>query len=215
MFKLYTDDYDGNFQPGWNVGLTTQWMNTMRAYYKKQWDMLLCPTATRPVESAADWGTFKAWWRDVDLPEGGTYHYVGSYSINSWTDNMTQDRGTRLKQWFWKTTQNAKGANNIPVFADSTWHDAWPQPQDSPPQNLDSFGWGDRGTTNEIAHFCIDRHNGWTNFVFMDWSVRHVGLKELWTLKWHREFNINGPWTKIGGVTPSDWPLWMKKYKDY
>ena len=66
-----------------------------------------------------------------------------------------------------------------------------------------------------MNHFCIDRHNGWTNLAFCDWSVRRIGLKELWTLKWHREYQTNGLWTRAGGVVPSDWPVWLRKYKDY
>ena len=51
--------------------------------------------------------------------------------------------------------------------------------------------------------------------LFLDWTVRKVGLKELWKLKWHRKYNINGPWTRAGGVQPGDWPEWMKNVKDY
>jgi hypothetical protein len=51
--------------------------------------------------------------------------------------------------------------------------------------------------------------------LFMDWSVRKVGLKELWTLKWHRSYDTAGPWTKAGGVKPEDWPQWMRIFKDY
>ncbi len=49
----------------------------------------------------------------------------------------------------------------------------------------------------------------------MDWSVRKVGLKELWTLKWHRQYDTAGPWTKAGGVQGEDWPLWLRRFKDY
>jgi hypothetical protein len=49
----------------------------------------------------------------------------------------------------------------------------------------------------------------------MDWSARKVGLKELWTLKWHRQFNTANRWTKAGGVKPEDWPPWMRRFKDY
>jgi prepilin-type processing-associated H-X9-DG protein len=63
--------------------------------------------------------------------------------------------------------------------------------------------------------FCIDRHEGAVNVLFMDWSARRVGLKELWTLKWHKNFNIQGPWTRGGGVMPTDWPEWMRNFKDY
>ena len=66
-----------------------------------------------------------------------------------------------------------------------------------------------------MSTVCIDRHQGGINAAFLDWSVRKVGLKELWTLKWSRTFDTAGPWTKAGGVEPEDWPQWMRKFKDY
>ncbi len=235
LFKLYTDDYDGSFNPGWDVGEVALWMNTMRPYYKDTWDMLLCPTATRVVESANDWGTFKAQYRNIPLPGGGNYTYNFSYGINSWTNHMTKDRGgthVRRKEEFWKIVHNISdidpvtlkpngrpvSTNNIPVLADSTWHDAWPRAIDTPPPYPDASGWGSTfstGTADEMWQFCIERHSGFVNFVFMDWSVRPVGLKECWTLKWHRGYNTAGPWTKAGRVRAEDWPQWLRRYKDY
>ena len=66
-----------------------------------------------------------------------------------------------------------------------------------------------------IGYSCINRHDGGVNCVFLDGSVRKVGLKELWTLKWHGRFDTAGPWTKRGGVRPEDWPQWMRRFKDY
>jgi len=63
--------------------------------------------------------------------------------------------------------------------------------------------------------FCINRHGGYVNSLFLDWSVRKVGLKELWTLKWSGDFDTAGRWTKAGGVKPEDWPRWMRKFRDY
>jgi len=74
---------------------------------------------------------------------------------------------------------------------------------------------GTGNTGDEMRIFCINRHDGFVNSLFMDWSVQKVGLKELWTLKWHRSYNIAGPWTIDGGVKPGDWPKWMRKFKDY
>ena len=71
------------------------------------------------------------------------------------------------------------------------------------------------GISYEMLHFCINRHDGFINVTFLDWTVKRVGLKELWTLKWHRNFDTNGPWTKAGGVMPGDWPEWMRNFKDY
>ena len=62
---------------------------------------------------------------------------------------------------------------------------------------------------------CINRHNGNTNGLFLDWSVRKVGLKELWTLKWNLQFDTANKWTKAGGMKPEDWPEWMGGFRDY
>ena len=209
MFKLYTDAHDGQFNQGWGVGETTLWMNALRPYYEDEWDMFRCPTAKTVAIDGSDWGTFKSWSRDVDTPGGGSRVFVGSYSINSWTNNVNGPRGDRPEAWFWKSTLKAVGpTNNIPVFADSTWMDAWARNTDTPPENPLDFGSGDKGTTGETSHFCIDRHQGVVNFVFMDWSVRGVGLKELWTLKWHRNSDIAGVWTD----PMAQWPTWLAKY---
>jgi len=229
IFKMYTDDHDGYFNEGWGVGETTLYPNALRSYYKNDLDMLLCPTATREMESGNDWGTFKAAVRTMSTPGGGSFRYVFSYCINSWTNYMHGDRGARLEQWFWKNVQNTTtvvpdtrqiegrpvSTNTIPVLGDGTWHDAWPRHTDSPSQTMDAFGIMDQGTSGEINHFCIDRHNGFVNMLYMDWSVRNTGLKELWTLKWHRAYVTAGPWTRAGGVTPGDWPQWLRRYKDY
>jgi len=230
VYKLYTDDNDGYFPEGWrNNDERVIWINALRPYYKDNPKMLLCPTATREMENSNDWGTFKAAWRDLDLPEGGVRHFIFSYGNNTWTDYMAGDRGDRLEEWFWKRVGNnttvAPGTrtvigrpvstNTIPILGDSTWHDAWPRDTDAPAVTPDAFGIGDRGTSGEMNHFCINRHDGFVGILFMDWSARRVGLKELWTLKWHRAFNTAGAWTTVGGTRPEDWPMWLRRFKDY
>ncbi len=216
VFKLYTDDFDGYF----NDRNTTLWMPAMRSYYKNDAKMLLCPTATKLMQNSSDWGTYKAASLNDD---------IFSYGINSWVNSVKVDRGSRLVEWFWKNTNNLKtimndtreldgktaSPNQVPVFGDSTWYDAWPRHTDQPSVTMDAFGIGDRGTSGEMNHFCIDRHDGFINLLFMDWSARDIGLKELWTLKWHRAYVTNGPWTRAGGARPEDWPVWLRNYKDY
>jgi len=72
-----------------------------------------------------------------------------------------------------------------------------------------------RSDENAIDRFCIDRHEGRINTVFMDYHVQSVGLKELSTLKWHIGYNRANAWTKAGGVLSEDWPEWMSSFKDY
>jgi len=214
LFQAYTDDHDGNFNPGWDVGETELWMNALRPYYGDRWSLLLCPMATKVLDFL-DMSTFAAWTRTVGLPDGDSHRYISSYGINSWTNHMTRSRGDRLQQWFWGTTKGVEQPANIPVFADATWHDAWPRETDAPIVLPVDLGGGFMGTAGEMHMFTIDRHRGAVNFLFMDFSVRKVGLKELWTLKWHRQFDTAGPWTKAGGVQPTDWPEWMRGFKDY
>ena len=97
---------------------------------------------------------------------------------------------------------------------DSRRPGGWPNEFSIPPIYNDAPElsiWPSRG----MDPFCIDRHDGYSNCLFMDWSVRRIGLKELWTLKWHRRFNTANSWTKAGGVQPGDWPEWMSRYRDY
>jgi len=99
----------------------------------------------------------------------------------------------------------------IPVLADSVF------PSGSP---RDDFTFGrpptdDAGLNPGYWPFCINRHNEHINMLFLDWSVRKVGLKELWTLPWSPGFDTVGSWTRSGGIQPDEWPEWMKGFKDY
>jgi prepilin-type processing-associated H-X9-DG protein len=100
------------------------------------------------------------------------------------------------------------------VFADTMWRGGGPKPlgvKGDPPQHNGEW----TGAGAEMKHFCVDRHGGTSNHLFLDWSVRAVGLKGLWTLKWHKTFDTAGPWTRAGGVASSDWPEWMQGFKEY
>jgi prepilin-type processing-associated H-X9-DG protein len=136
----------------------------------------------------------------------------GSYGLNGYvlnvSDYKTFESGVPASAG-WRTPDVAD-ASNIPVFLDALRFDLWPLATDTPAFN-ENAAW----SGNSMSRYCINRHNGAVNGLFMDWSARKVGLKELWTLKWHRDFDTEGPWTKAGGVQSLDWPEWMKNFKDY
>jgi prepilin-type N-terminal cleavage/methylation domain-containing protein len=204
-FSLYTDDNNGHFHRGWNDGADTQlsWMVVMRPYLLDDPTLCFCPTATKPRDEGAD-NTIGAWTND-----DGEH---GSYGINICvTDPLPGREGGRPAEWYWRK-RDVNGANNIPLFLDDHWWDTRPHHTDEPPP---FEGQVDGWDTNAMKMLCLNRHNGFTNSVFVDFSTRTVGLKELWTLKWNREFNISGSWTRAGGVHPEDWPDWMKNFKDY
>jgi hypothetical protein len=56
-----------------------------------------------------------------------------------------------------------------------------------------------------MRFFCIERHRRSINGLFMDLSVRRVGLKELWDLQWHRNWNASD-------APPPVWPEWMDRF---
>lgn len=103
-------------------------------------------------------------------------------------------------------TYFSKDQADIPAILDSPDESGMYFDNGKPPR---FDGYGGRQT------FCINRHNGSINSLFLDWSVRNIGLKELWTLKWSPDFDTANAWTKAGGVQPSDWPPWMRSFKDY
>ena len=225
IFDGYTRDNDGYFcdsgSPGWPSGA---WILAFRPYMETRTNLLRCPEATERIPGRNYGGPFNTY-----IMGSGGYEKrqeEGSYGANLWIYNSLpgqtaiQERPTK---WNWKTPY-VTGGSNIPVFADTMWRGGGPISGDlaetrpglgferSKPPEYDGE-WS--GFKNEMKHFCINRHNGGINHLFMDWSARKVGLKELWKLKWHREFNTDGPWTLAGGVIPPHWPKWMRGFKDY
>jgi prepilin-type processing-associated H-X9-DG protein len=98
----------------------------------------------------------------------------------------------------------------VPIFLDCVSWTAEAFPDDKPP----SYD-GALGLSGGLKECCIDRHNGAVNCLFLDWSVREVGLKELWTLDWSPWFDPQNAWTRAGGVRPTDWPRWMRTFEEF
>ncbi len=173
-----------------------------------------CPMATKPgkfssftyttsgkVYFQGTFGSpFTAW--DVTKPPP---YFCMSYGLN---DNVfnggLNERPSTCTYLFAKRVPE-----NVPLLLDS------PQPTESlivdsqPPPKHEPC------STDPTVNICINRHEGALNVLFLDTSVRRVGLKGLWTLKWSYRFNTNGRWTKAGGVKPDEWPQWMRKFTDY
>ena len=206
VWAMYMDDYDGKY-PDYLGG---NWMRSLAGMYRgseKDFSndkLLYCPTATKAISQGAPR-------RYAVIGDVGDDY--GSYSLNEWIYDSDDTGGGRDLQDYWRTI-NHKGLNAIPVMGDGTWRsDAQPYEHDNPP----AFEGQPRGgaASDEIRIYTINRHDGFVNMLFMDWSTRKVGIKELWTLKWHTRCNTGGPWTRAGAVQQGDWPEWMRNFKDY
>jgi prepilin-type N-terminal cleavage/methylation domain-containing protein len=218
IWAMYTDDNNGMFPT--RQGDAGRWMEALADYYDSNPDIRLCPTVTKLanpdcVDSMPWWGTtFTAWGK---IPEGAakgngrTRGCYGSYGVNGYMYVPHASLTYKTHDRFWRTP-NVKGAYEIPMFTDCYFWCAWVDSDDEPPRYFD---WQDTSDQNAMNRFCLDRHQERTNMAFMDYSVRYVGLKELWMLNWHKGYNRMGPWTSAGGVLPGDWPEWMRGFKNY
>lgn len=223
-FSMYVGDNNGKFPSGmssqgfWYI---TQFEDRIQSY--KQNPLWFCPTAKKPIRDKNGndvttlnifnaWGIYKRGQAGIpnEICDDGI---AGSYGLNGYvlsTKPGITFEGGRETANNWRTP-NVPGASEIPLFIDSLRFDLWPLDTDAPASNQYA-GWV---STNHMARCCINRHDGFVNSAFCDFSARNVGLKELWTLKWHRNFNTSNFWTTPGGVVSTDWPEWMWNLKDY
>jgi len=213
VFSAYTSDNDGNFWPHEPYNKFGPFLSETSDYN----DLLLCPVANRAPDSMEDWGTtgytFSPW--AVHIYNYNPSWIISSYSLNGWIFDTTR---TSLTSSEWLGREGAwgtcliKGAPYVPVLLDSRTpyvSPLIPTSANEPPEYEDKVPYKGMGA------YCMNRHNGGINSLFMDWSVRKVGLKELWTLKWYRKWDTANVWTRAGGVKPEDWPEWMRQFKDY
>ncbi len=236
LFNTYISESDGKFFSGCNDN--GYWWPLQLPYSQQDWKVnktWFCPTAKTPVWNEQGvrkqslyiydtWGIEKP--STTNAPASMTYGgktYTlnanginGAYGLNGFTiaipKNGTHEGGLPASEGY-RDMYNVKNANNIPVFLDALRFDFWPQASQSPAMNQYDF-WTP-GVQYNMARVCINRHRGFTSSSFLDWSVRKVGLKELYTLRWHRSFDVTGPWTIAGGVRDQDWPEWIRPFKDY
>ncbi len=208
-----------------------------RQYHSVPTKGMLCPEATRPGDGSTgggtgvggghgisysyEWnagGTFRAWVLIEPARQDGPplrISYV-SYGLNGWLFQSPGDADALRMRPPWERPRtytdvfSLRRRAGVPLLLDSMSASGSPTDDTRPPDGQNEYA-----RDSAMGSFCLNRHNGHVNCLFLDWSVRKVGLKELWTLKWNQDFNTAGTWTKRGGVKPEDWPQWMRHFKDY
>ena len=217
-FAVYASENDGklalNDSHPWEAPHDYDFMLLIAGKSWERKELLLCPVASKPKFTGelhygrtcrALGDTFSAW---VGLlsdeaqwnPDGAEIPHAGSYGFN-------------FNFWIeWDRKIRDKKPAYTPVYIDSAWAAASADDARKGPPPYD--GYFEYGGPYFTAAY-MNRHSGGVNCLFYDWSVRKVGVKELWTLRWSSYFDTHGPWTKAGGVKPGDWPQWMRGFKDY
>ena len=174
-------------------------------------DIRICPEAGH--NEFLVWGDAHTQWNWGGDSLG--IEWIGGYGINDWV--FSPQPGVEYTWGIQTTDKNwarswPDDAENVPLFLDCVHIGSVPFAADNPP-DADEFGFHAKSL---MGRYCMDRHRqGTVNGLFMDSSARSVGLKELWTLKWHRQFDVSGQWTIVGGVSPDAWPPWMQDFPDF
>ena len=218
LVGIYTNDNNGNFHGA--HGGETAWQNAYRRDYEDQPKIRCCPSAVKPGSEGgkqpfAAWGVFQ----EGDFAVTGYGFHVGdygSYGENGYvqyTDPADINAEYFRHGCYWKTPYT-KGAGNAPMFMGCNWMGGFVnasivgQSEQVPTAPAYSGTW----SSGMIDRYFMDRHNGYVGSNFCDFSARKVGMKELFRVKWHRQYDIN-KWYEIEEDRP--WPPWMRNYKDY
>jgi prepilin-type N-terminal cleavage/methylation domain-containing protein/prepilin-type processing-associated H-X9-DG protein len=207
-FQMYADDNNGSMPTGWQNGVPNSvWMGACQPYYKNP--NLSVDPACRFFRSSLPAGTMYSRTYDMSLASWGimgdngylteswgSAGLKGSYGINSWMYNPPGGGGGN----YYRKYSDAGNLTLAPVFADCLWDGTTPLETDMPPT---SKGWQ---SSDGLCEFALDRHGSRNpaNIAFLDTSVRKVGLKEIWTLRWTPQW----AWDPTG----ARWPSWMGGY---
>ena len=208
----------GFSETSWGEG--NYWPHSVRDYFTSD-SILFCPKAPKVKSSGYGNGpqhrgaTFLAWNARGGF-DGNPNHWAGSYGKNGWVANSASGGvwwGADPHDNLWNNTVEIQRPDNVPLVLDSAWFHPLPLHIDSPPPVSDDMVLP--AFAQNIRLSVMDRHLGAVNVSFFDGSARQMGLKGLWTLKWHPLWNLENRWTQAGGVSPTDWPVWMRNMRDY
>lgn len=232
-WMLYTDENDGRFSqgittagPGSSDGgwLRGEWMMALKKHYAKKPYLLLCPSASRrrapnPTHEAilagagtpAEYGgAITAYDFPVDDPEltgqfGRLRFMAASYGANNYIYDpppATSAIQGRPVVRNWRRLERATQPSLTPLMADAMWRGGGPHHTFRPPASNGRW----EGYDAEFSHFALHRHGRGVQVLYFDNSVRHTRARELWSLPWNREFDVN----YAASQGPAFFPPWMR-----
>jgi prepilin-type N-terminal cleavage/methylation domain-containing protein/prepilin-type processing-associated H-X9-DG protein len=218
-WKSYTDENNDTFMTGTVTG--TRWpRGEWVLYFKNYYSLLLCPKATARrgpgalevqvapgAANATEWGGPTTAY-DFPIPSTSdpSLPLTASYGLNSWVYNPdephVQGRGA---DYHWRKYTAPPTPSITPLFLDSMWRGGGPDVLDRPPRfNGEEVDQHDEvnAALNEMDSFAIIRHGKGVNLLYFDASVRNTRAKDLWSLPWHREYDV-------AAASKIVFPAWM------
>lgn len=201
---LFAEDHNNKLPDSTrSVGDKGVWYYSLKDYYQDP-EIRTCPEAVLPGDQPhADrgfWGeSDRAWVLTEDIV---SVDNDGSYTYNNWAQAPSvYGFWETYKDFYWQNFQASK-AKEAPLLSDGVWIGVSPMMTDPAPTfngELPPAAW-----EGSMKRVCLDRHKLAVNVVFLDASVRQVKLTDLWSLRWHAQWN---PRTEPENA----WPSWMVK----
>ena len=223
VFTLYANDNDDSFPQSiaypTSPGITAEaaWLLGSLLPYYEDLNLRDCPVTkslNRPPSTNNFGGTFTEWGpfpESINGREWWDTYAEGSYGFNDWVADVPPGADS-----FWGLpsskairTINEESAYIVGTVFDAVCWEQVPEMNNMSPSNdeHETDTYNATWEWNSLKHLSLDRHGGGINSAFADGGVRFVGVKELWFLKWHRE------WERC--LPPNAWPSWTDKFKDY
>ena len=214
ILTLYTEDYDGHFFSGYynytdpnDFTYTNNdadlWPYALESYYQTP-KLSVCPSSRFKVPKI----------HNASYIEESGGILSGGYGINGWLGDtpkeviQTEGHDTANS---WRTMDHSN-SGKIPLMADAIWHTGRPEAQDLPPEEEYNSRYDNQlddvsnDPSNHMQRFTVNRHDKKLNVLFMDGTVKTISPKELWRLKWHKNYDTFAPLPQ--------WPEWMSSFKE-
>jgi prepilin-type N-terminal cleavage/methylation domain-containing protein/prepilin-type processing-associated H-X9-DG protein len=227
----YTEDHNGSFSSGdsvnWERG---EWAEALRVYYRKKPYLLLCPTASSrrgapasgPQEAIVsvddstavnNGGPNTAYMFPETDPEAPASKpnrkLIGSYGANCWIYDPPASLGdlqNRPTSYNFRKIHRASHPSDSPLMVDCMWRGGGPYTTKAAAIRPPDYNGHWIGSGNEMMHFAMHRHGKGVQVGMFDGSVRHRRARDLWSLYWHTQFDIN----YAANQSPTFFPAWMR-----
>ena len=201
-WKLYTDEHEDSFMAGTSVDWARgAWVLAFTNGRPQKPALLLCPKATdrrgpgdQEVRTSLSdpnaveyGGPTTAYDFPIPDPADPARLLLASYGLNCWVYNPdTNNVQGRVANLHWRKYGAATQPSITPLFLDSMWRGGGPYVTDAPP----AFN-GQWTFAAEMQFLAIARHAKGVNVLFFDSSVRYSRVRDLWGLRWHKEYDVN------------------------
>jgi len=230
LWQAYCADHEGRFNgdgiyvgsrnDGWARG---EWAKALEPYLGEETSLMICPEALDRLPKTPGGTAYWAWGSDKHTYVHGGGLGNSSYGFNCWMfdppfwldDNgnrkpdLPAERVTEIQnrpaEFHWRrVTAIPEDTHWIPVILDSMWRGGGPDHLKATAIQTPAYNGEWISYNREMMHFAMDRHQGGVNGVFADTSVRHIPVKQLWRLKWSRNYDMH---TRDS----MSWPTWINK----